>query len=89
MYISLTLHFSNNLGNSQNFSLNSIMQRDSDDWKNWKRNVMDKYSDKVWLDERWLKDRDEFFAKNGNGWWLFVSKEGRPRGHKYSNDSEK
>jgi len=50
---------------------------------------MDKYDDKVWLDKRWLKDRDEFFAKNGNGWWLFVSKEGRPRGHKYSNDSEK
>jgi len=45
---------------------------------------MDKYGDKPWLNERWLKDRDEFFAKNGNGWWLFVSKEGRPKGHKNS-----
>jgi hypothetical protein len=57
-----------------------------DDWKNWKKNVTDKYDDKVWLDERWLKDRAEFFAKRGNGWWFFPSKEGR--GHKY-NDSEK
>ena len=24
-------------------------------------------------DKEWKKDRDEFFAKNGNGWWWYIT----------------
>jgi len=40
------------------------------DWKN-KTGPIFPYSGNLLSNKKYLKDRSEFFAKSGNGWWWF------------------
>jgi|10_taG_2_1085330.scaffolds.fasta_scaffold31019_6 hypothetical protein len=44
--------------------------RRKDDWKHLKPKGWWPYKKDAGIDKQWKKDRDEFFAKSGHGWWF-------------------
>ena len=55
-----------------------LPHRRKDDWQFWKKGWQ--YEKDAPYDEKWQKDRQKLFRKNGNGWWWFPRyDEGRPK----------
>ena len=47
--------------------------RRKDDWKHLRPKGWWPYKRDAGIDKQWKKDRDVFFAKNGNGWWWYIT----------------